>query len=76
MSAFHEAAKVLRGVVDGSVSWFLLTDLTTYLNNTQIPFDTTTLDAAKSSIVYGVTKNVSTAGRAVSMFIILLLDPS
>jgi len=29
-----------------------------------IPFDSTTLDAAKSSIVYGVAKNVSTAGRA------------
>jgi len=29
-----------------------------------IGLDVTTLDAAKSSIVYGVTKNVSTAGRA------------
>ncbi|EDR15625.1 uncharacterized protein LACBIDRAFT_300739 [Laccaria bicolor S238N-H82] len=29
-----------------------------------IELDVTTLDAAKSSIVYGVTKNVSTAGRA------------
>lgn len=26
------------------------------------------MDAAKSSIVYGVAKNVSTAGRAVSQF--------
>ncbi|RDB28821.1 hypothetical protein Hypma_015435 [Hypsizygus marmoreus] len=47
MSAFQEAAKVLKGVVDRSIA-----------------FETTTLDAAKSSIVYGVTKNVSTAGRA------------
>jgi hypothetical protein len=30
-----------------------------------IAFDATTLDAAKSSIVYGITKGVSTAGRAV-----------
>jgi len=29
-----------------------------------ISLDSTTLDAAKSSIVYGVAKNVSTAGRA------------
>ncbi|KAF9822062.1 hypothetical protein IEO21_00056 [Rhodonia placenta] len=29
-----------------------------------IPFDNTALDAAKSSIVYGVTKGVSTPGRA------------
>ncbi|KAL1708664.1 Metalloenzyme, LuxS/M16 peptidase-like protein [Schizophyllum commune] len=29
-----------------------------------IPLDTTTMDAAKSSIVYGVTKTVSTASRA------------
>ena len=35
----------------------------------QIELDVTTLDAAKSSIVYGVTKNVSTAGRAVCKFV-------
>jgi hypothetical protein len=29
------------------------------------------LDAAKSTIVYGVTKNVSTAGRAVRTFLFL-----
>jgi len=29
-----------------------------------IPLETTTLDAAKSSVVYGVAKNVSTASRA------------
>lgn len=33
----------------------------------QIALEDTTLDAAKSSIVYGVTKSVSTAGRAVSL---------
>ncbi|KAF8898648.1 Metalloenzyme, LuxS/M16 peptidase-like protein [Infundibulicybe gibba] len=32
-----------------------------------INLDITTLDAAKSSIVYGVTRNVSTAGRAAMM---------
>lgn len=32
----------------------------------QIPLEVTTLDAAKSSIVYSVAKGVSTAGRAVS----------
>jgi len=47
MNAFQEAAKVLKGLVDGSIS-----------------LDQSTLDAAKSSIVYGVTRNVSTAGRA------------
>ncbi|KAF8168013.1 Metalloenzyme, LuxS/M16 peptidase-like protein [Crassisporium funariophilum] len=34
------------------------------LVNGSIEFDDTILDAAKSTIVYGVTKNVSTAGRA------------
>ncbi|KDR85083.1 hypothetical protein GALMADRAFT_233694 [Galerina marginata CBS 339.88] len=47
MKAFEEAAKVIRGLVDGSIA-----------------FDETILDAAKSTIVYGVAKNVSTAGRA------------
>lgn len=37
----------------------------------QIELDNTTLDAAKSSIVYGVTKNVSTAARAVRRNFIL-----
>jgi len=47
MKAFEEAAKVIRGLVDGSIA-----------------FDETILDAAKSTIVFGVAKNVSTAGRA------------
>ncbi|KAG6877636.1 hypothetical protein C0993_005345 [Termitomyces sp. T159_Od127] len=47
LSAFHEAAKVVKGLVDRSIE-----------------LDQTTIDAAKSSIVYGVTKNVSTPGRA------------
>ncbi|KAG6829386.1 hypothetical protein H0H92_004654 [Tricholoma furcatifolium] len=47
LGAFHEAAKVVKGLVDRSIK-----------------LDQTTIDAAKSSIVYGVTKNVSTAGRA------------
>ncbi|KAH7931086.1 hypothetical protein BV22DRAFT_1027850 [Leucogyrophana mollusca] len=34
------------------------------LVNGSVEFSTTTLDAAKSSIVFGVTKNVATAGRA------------
>lgn len=36
------------------------------LTDHSITLDDTTLEAAKSSIVYGVTKNVSTAGRAAS----------
>ncbi|KAF8640945.1 hypothetical protein AX17_000592 [Amanita inopinata Kibby_2008] len=47
MGAFEEGARVVRGLVDGSIE-----------------LESTTLDAAKSSIVYGVTKNVSTPGRA------------
>ncbi|KAG6888680.1 hypothetical protein C0995_006670 [Termitomyces sp. Mi166 len=47
LDAFHEAAKVVKGLVDLSIE-----------------LDQTTIDAAKSSIVYGVTKNVSTPGRA------------
>ncbi|KAI0051676.1 hypothetical protein FA95DRAFT_1586997 [Auriscalpium vulgare] len=47
LGAFEQGAKVVRGLVDGSIS-----------------FDETVLDAAKSSIVYGVTKGVSTPGRA------------
>lgn len=34
----------------------------------QIAIEETTLDAAKSSIVYATTKGVSTPGRAVSLF--------
>lgn len=48
------------------VGWHLL------IKNTQIAFDLTTLDAAKSSIVFGVTKSVSTAGRAVSPVVTFL----
>ncbi|KAJ7293661.1 Metalloenzyme, LuxS/M16 peptidase-like protein [Mycena rebaudengoi] len=47
MGAFKEAATVMKGLVDESIS-----------------LETTTLDAAKSSVVYGVAQNVSTAGRA------------
>ncbi|KAG6845767.1 hypothetical protein H0H87_003821 [Tephrocybe sp. NHM501043] len=47
LGAFHEAAKVVKGLVDRSIE-----------------LDQTTIDAAKSSIVYGVTKNVATPGRA------------
>ncbi|KAF7306997.1 hypothetical protein MIND_00492500 [Mycena indigotica] len=47
MDGFKEAAKVLKGLVDGSIA-----------------LDALTLDAAKSTVVYGVAKNVSTAGRA------------
>ncbi|EIN14202.1 hypothetical protein PUNSTDRAFT_49027 [Punctularia strigosozonata HHB-11173 SS5] len=50
IQGFHEAAKVVRGLVDGTIA-----------------FDETALDAAKSSIVYGITKNVSTAGRAATV---------
>lgn len=35
------------------------------LNTLQIALEDTALDAAKSSIVYNVTKGVSTPGRAV-----------
>ncbi|THV04852.1 hypothetical protein K435DRAFT_774162 [Dendrothele bispora CBS 962.96] len=47
ISAFKEAATVMKGLADGS-----------------IVLDDTTLEAAKSGIVYMVTKSVSTAGRA------------
>jgi len=47
IQAYKEAEKVVKGLVDGSIS-----------------FEATTLDAAKSSIVYSVTRGVSTAGRA------------
>ncbi|KAF7320399.1 hypothetical protein MKEN_00824700 [Mycena kentingensis (nom. inval.)] len=47
MDGFKEAAKVIKGLVDGSIT-----------------LETTTLDAAKSSIVFGVANNVSTVGRA------------
>jgi hypothetical protein len=70
MSAFQEAAKVLNGVVDGSVSYFIVSLPCSSVNRShQIALDQTTLDAAKSSIVYSVTKGVSTAGRAVRYFI-------
>ncbi|TFK41069.1 Metalloenzyme, LuxS/M16 peptidase-like protein [Crucibulum laeve] len=47
ISAFEEASKVIKGLVDGTIE-----------------LDDNTMDSAKSSIVYGVTKNVATAGRA------------
>ncbi|KAJ3568798.1 hypothetical protein NP233_g5473 [Leucocoprinus birnbaumii] len=50
MAAFDEAAKVVRGLVDGTIE----------LNQTDI-------DSAKSSMVYGVTKGLSTAGRAATV---------
>jgi hypothetical protein len=43
--------------------------ITTYTDRKQVALEETALDAAKSSIVYGVTKNVATAGRAVRVFI-------
>ena len=65
--AYEEASKVIKGLVDGSVR--PLFSFTKNQNNNpmagQIEFDQTILDAAKSTIVYGVAKNVSTAGRAV-----------
>lgn len=36
--------------------------------DTQITLDQTGLDAAKSSVVFAVTRGVSTPGRAVSAF--------
>ena len=45
--AYKEAAKVLRGVVDGTIA-----------------LEDTTLDAAKSTLVFNVTRNVSTASKA------------
>jgi hypothetical protein len=43
--------------------------ITTFTDPKQVALEETALDAAKSSIVYGVTKNVATAGRAVRVFI-------
>ena len=42
-------------------------DIIVLISRFQIPLESTTLDAAKSSIVYAVTKGVSTAGRAVRL---------
>ncbi|KZT30492.1 hypothetical protein NEOLEDRAFT_1126056 [Neolentinus lepideus HHB14362 ss-1] len=50
IQGFEQAAKVVRGLVDGSI---------------ELPL--TTIDAAKSSIVYGVAKAVSTASRAAAV---------
>ncbi|KAF9015263.1 Metalloenzyme, LuxS/M16 peptidase-like protein [Cyathus striatus] len=47
MDAFKEGAKIIKGLLDGSIE-----------------LDIPTLDSAKSSIVYNVAKNVSTAGKA------------
>jgi len=47
MAGFEEAAKVVKGLVDGTVE-----------------LDQTVIDSAKSSMVYGVTKRLSTPGRA------------
>lgn len=68
MQAYKEAEKVVKGLVDGSVcvpSLFAHANKG-LLTHPQIPLEATTLDAAKSSIVYSVTRGVSTAGRAVS----------
>ena len=40
----------------------------------EIALEETTLDAAKSSIVYGVTRSVSTPGRAVSQSVLEVLS--
>jgi len=47
MQAFREGAKVLEGLVDGT-----------------IPLEDTALDAAKSTLVFSVTRGLSTAGSA------------
>lgn len=50
MAGFEEAAKVVKGLVDGTIE-----------------LDQTVIDSAKSSMVYGVTKGLSTPGRAATM---------
>jgi len=50
MAGFEEAAKVVKGLVDGTVE-----------------LDQTVIDSAKSSMVYGVTKGISTPGRAATV---------
>ncbi|TFK57173.1 hypothetical protein OE88DRAFT_1650788 [Heliocybe sulcata] len=50
VQGFEQAAKVVRGLVDGSID-----------------LPQTSIDAAKSSIVYGVAKAVSTASRAAAV---------
>ena len=67
IEAFKQAASVIKGLTDGSVRRVTSRShpMSTYLQSLQIAFDETVLDAAKSSIVFGVAKSVSTPGRAV-----------
>lgn len=66
MKAFEQAKSVIQGLVDGSVEFSSILSCTLIDSLFKIPLEDTSLDAAKSSIVYGVTKGVSTPGRAVS----------
>ena len=59
---------------DSSMAQYVLQCLgqSIILNATQIALEDTALDAAKSSIVFGVTKGVSTPGRAVRPHLIVV----
>ena len=67
MEAVNQVHNVVSGLVKGTVGfWFLrIPPVDSAASSQQIELEETSLDAAKSSIVYTVTKNVATAGRAV-----------
>ena len=65
MKAFQEAAKVVRGLLDGSVRNKVNYHLFELQNTVKIHLTDTIIDTAKSSIVYDVTKGVSTTSSAV-----------
>jgi hypothetical protein len=71
IQAFQEAANVVRGLVDGSVSSGLYSICSEVSGGlrwiVQVKLDEPVIEAAKSSIVYNVAKGVSTPGRAVSI---------
>ena len=67
MEGFKQGKEVLEGLVSGKVRRIVSYRIACCLLPLQIALDETTLDAAKSSIVYGVTKGVSTPGRAVCL---------
>lgn len=76
VEAFNQAKSVIEGLVDGTVGSNVLAAFIQFTFITlQIALDETGLDAAKSSIVYSVTRGVSTPGRAVSHTFTVLVYP-
>ena len=66
IAAYEQAGKVVRGLVDGSVSTPRRSLSSVGLILSQIALDDIALDAAKSSVVFDVAQNVSTPGSAAS----------